>query len=244
MESDLISLALALVVAAAVVFPLGGALKRRPWAFYLAAGVVVGLYAYYQYLGAFGERALQLLAEPLRKGYIASLFLAAVMFCGTLAPGSALRGRLQPIRAELSILSLIMYLPHIVAFLPGYLPRLGAMIGRGNLMSYSIVVALVLTAVYALLSVLSLHVVRVRMPFKAWKAVQRLSYAMVGLLGVHVWLALGRGALRGGSPDATAALVVYTAVIVLYAVLRVRRAVIDSSAAPRPAQAAPAVEGA
>ena len=228
MASDLVSFALSLVVAAIVVFPLGSMLKKRPSIFYFVAAVLAGLYIYYQYGGLYGNPALQLIAEPLRKGYIASCFLLAVMFCGVMAPHAPMRMRLQPIRAELSILSLIMYLPHIAAYLPAYLPRFAALVRMGNFISYSIITALVLTIIFVLLSLLSLKVFRVKMPFKVWKGIQRLSYAMVILLGVHVWLALGRGALGGGSSESAIALAVYTVVIVTYAILRIRRAMLDA----------------
>lgn len=227
MTNDIISFALSLVVAYLVVFPLGSQLKRHPGVFYAVAGVLVGLYAYYQYGGLYGNHVLQLVAEPLRKGYIASFFLAAVMFCGTMATQSKLRMHLLPIRAELSILSLIMYTPHIVAFLPAYLPRFTTLVEAGNLISYSIIVALVLTVLYVLLSLFSLRVFRARMPYKIWKGIQRLSYAMVALLGIHIWLVLGRAALRGDAPDTTVSLTLYTVIIIAYAVLRVRRALID-----------------
>ena len=238
MVNDLISFALSAVVAFVLVVPLNWLLRKRPTALYFAALCLIGLYAYYQYVGNYGGTVAQLFAEPLRKGYIASCLLATVMFTGTMSPHSEARRFLQPVRAEMSILSCILFMPHIAAYLPSYLPRLPRLVGMGNLISYSIIVALALAAIYVALSVLSLRVVRTKMPFKVWKGIQRASYLMIALLAAHIWLAIGKSALQGNSPDTTVALVAYSCVIVAYAALRVRRAVLDRRAVQRVASAA------
>lgn len=218
----LVSLALALLVA----FGLGGPLKRRPGVFYGAGAVVVAVYLLCVYRVGY-VAVLQPFLEPLRKGYLATFLLALVMFTGAMPERSSLRRRLQPIRAELSILSFVLYMGHVLTFLPSYLPRLGMLVSIGNLMSASIVVALVLTGIYALLSVLSLREIRARMPYAVWKGIQRLSYVMVGLLYLHICLAVGRSALRGAGADMRVAVVLYTVLVVAYAVLRVCKALVD-----------------
>ena len=225
MVKDLISAALALVIAALVMGPLVGQLKKRPHVFYGVAIALVAAYLVYYYFVPF-VGGLQIFVEPLRKGYIASFFLAAVMFIGALPNNSALHRRLLPVRAELSILSFILYVPHVATYLPNYLPRLGSLFSMDNLISSSIVVAMVLTAVYLLLSLLSFKVFRARMPFKVWKRIQRLSYAMMALLLLHIWLVAGRSAIVGGSADMTVMLVVYTVIVVAYAVMRIRKALL------------------
>ena len=238
MVVDVLVVVVSLAIALAVAFPLGGVLKRWPAAVYGVAALVVGLYLVGFYRAMF-VGAWQPVVEPLRKGYVATFLLAIVMVTGALPERSAVRRRLQPIRAELSILSFVLYMAHVWTFLPSYLPRLGLLVSIGNLMSASIVVALVLTAVYALLTVLSLHKVRTHMPYRVWKGIQRLSYAMVALLYLHIWLAVGRSALFGASADMRVALVLYSVLVAVYAVLRVRKAVGDrrrrgGAAAPAP----------
>jgi DMSO/TMAO reductase YedYZ heme-binding membrane subunit len=225
MLDDLLSALVGIVIALIVAFPLGKVLKKRPGVFYLIAAVVVCLYVYYLY-GPWFRPSLQPIVEPIRKGYIASTFLALVMFTGVLNEGSALRKKLQPIRAELSILSLIMFCAHIATFLPSYYARFTVLVSMGNLMSYSIIMATILTVIYVVLSLLSLRVFRTKMQYKSWKNIQRLSYVMVALLTAHIWLALGKGALKGGSATVTVAF--YTVVIVLYAVLRIRKGLADT----------------
>lgn len=226
MLADVLGVLVSLVLALLVAFVLGGLLKRRPGAFYGVAAVVVVVYLLCVYRVGY-VAALQPFTEPLRKGYLATFLLALVMFTGTMPERSAVRRRLQPIRAELSILSFVLYMGHVLTFLPSYLPRLGMLVSIGNLMSASIVVALVLTGIYALLSALSLREVRARMPYGVWKGIQRLSYVMVGLLYLHICLAVGRSAMRGAAADMRVAVVLYTVLVVVYGVLRVRKALVD-----------------
>lgn len=243
MIPDLLSFALSAAIALAVAFPLGSTLKRHPVPFYLLAFALVGIYELFESAMRPTDFAVQILAEPFRKGYLASCLLAVVMFTGTLAHGSNARRRLQPIRAELSILSCIGYVPHVLTFLPSYLPRFGALVQAGNLMSASLVVAVILLAIYIVLSVLSLRMVRAQMPHRVWKGIQRLSYLMVALLVAHIWLAVGRSALAGAQAGMRVALTAYTAVALLYAVLRIRRAWLDhAQGAPQSSVAHVSVE--
>lgn len=223
---DVLVVLASLVIALVVALPLAGALKRWPAVFYGVAALVVALYLVGFYRGMF-VGAWQPVGEPLRKGYVATFLLAIVMVTGALPEKSFLRRRWQPVRAELSILSFVLYMAHVWTFLPSYLPRLGQLVAIGNLMSASIVVALVLTAIYALLSVLSLHVVRAHMAYRVWKGIQRLSYGMVALLYLHIWLAVGRSALFGAAANMRVALVLYSMLVVVYAVLRLRKALTD-----------------
>ncbi len=224
--SALISLAIALIVA----FPLGKALKKHPVPFYLAALVLVAAHLTYKYTGTYIAGA-QIFIDIMQKGYLAVFLLAIVMFIGVFDEGSPIRRKLQPIRAELSILSFLLILSHVLAFLPNYLPRLGAIFSSHIGMSVSIIMATLLILVFALLSLLSLRVFRTRMPYRTWKNIQRLSYAMVALLLLHIALALGRPAFAGhGSTSALVALVVYSVIVVAYAIARIAKAVRDRKA--------------
>lgn len=224
MLSDLIAVALSATLTVLVAFPLAGALKRHPVPFYAVALALVVGYLAYQYGGAYVRGATAVL-DVIRKGYLACMLLAVVMFIGVFDEGSAVRRRLQPVRAELSILSSILVLGHVLAYLPIYLPRLGAIFSSHVGMSLAVVVAIVLVVVYALLSVTSLRAVRTRMPYRTWKGLQRLSYAMVALLMLHIALALGRPAFaaRGSSTSALVALCVYAVLVVAYTVARLAK---------------------
>lgn len=227
MLDDVLSALLSVTVATLVAVPLGSLLKRRPLPFYIAAALVTGAYLYYKF-GGFYSAGLQPIAGVVSKGYLACSLLAIVMFTGVLDEASPVRRRLQPIRAELSILSFILILGHAIAYLPSYLPRLGTIFSMRLNLAFSIAVAMLLVTVFAVLAVTSLHALRSRMPYRAWKGIQRLSYLMVALLYLHIVLALGRSAFVGaGSGGVRLALVVYGVLTVAYAVLRVRKALRD-----------------
>lgn len=243
MVGDLLSALIALLVALGVAFGLGGSLRRYPAVFYAVALVFSGAYVWCKLSGTYAA-SLQVVVDVMGKGFLACAFLAIVMYTGVLDEGSPARKRLQPIRAELSIISFILILGHVVGYAPSYLTRLGVVFGSKPSLAVSFTVALVLLVVFALLSVLSLAVVRRRMPYRLWKRIQRLSYAMVGLLYLHIVLVLARSAFMGHpSVSAQVALGVYTLAVAVYAVLRVRKALRDRRRAERPVAEGGSVEG-
>ncbi len=230
MIDDVVSAALSVVIALVVAFPLAKPFKRHPWVFYGVAIAVVFIHLWYRFTGVY-VASLQCFVDILTKGYLAAALFAVVMFTGTMDERSRLRRQLQPIRAELSILSFVLAVDHVIVFLPTYLPRLGSIFAHSPVIAMSLTVALLLTVLYAVLSVTSVRVLRVRIPYRTWKALQRSSYLMVGLLWLHIVLALGRSAFGGhGSLAAQVALGSYTVVTVVYVMLRVRKAVYDRRA--------------
>lgn len=208
------------VVALVIAFPLGTALKRFPWVFYAVALVLTLGYVALREL--FPRNDLVQAAMPLfQKGYLSVWLLAIVMWTGVLDEGTAMRKRLQPIRGELSILSFIFILAHLVIYLDVYLPRFGSLFGTRSNVGVSLVFAMVLAVLFLVLTVTSLHAVRNRMSAHGWKRLQRFSYVMVVLVFVHVVFVLGRSAFSGDFNASTLSIIVYGAVIVVYAVLRV-----------------------
>ncbi|MBM7000159.1 ferric reductase-like transmembrane domain-containing protein [bacterium] len=227
MLDDVISATISLAVALVVAVPLAPALRRHPAPFYLVAALSVAVYVRQRLVGGY-VAGTTWFVDMIQKAYLSCALLAVVMLVGALPEGSALRRRLQPVRGELSILSFILMTGHVAAFLPAYLPRLGQVFASHRGLGASFVVAALLVAVFALLTVTSLRVVRARMPHGAWKAVQRLSYLMVALLYAHILLTLGRTALASRASDAARlAIAVYTALLVAYAVARVGKALRD-----------------
>lgn len=226
MSSGLLGFAIALVIGLVLAFPLGSTLRSHPVPFYCAALALTGLYLWGLCSGL-NMAPLRALTLVFQKAYVAVVLLAIVMLTGCLDKTTALRRRLQPIRAQLSILSFIFALGHLGAYLPAFLPRLGMVFSlKGNLAA-SLIVALVLTLLFALLTVTSLRVVHRAMSPGVWKAVQRLSYPMVALLVLHVALALGRSAFGAGSAVAMTVIAAYAVGALVYAGLRIRKAVAD-----------------
>ena len=98
-------------------------------------------------------------------------------------------------------------------------------------MAVALVVALALFALLIVLGVTSFNFVKKRMKKETWKRVQLLAYPFWGLVYVHLLLMLLPSALRGGAP-AQMSVVVYSVVFLGYAVLRVRRALVDRRPVP------------
>ena len=223
--NSLIAFLISLAVGLALAFPLARALKRVPIAFYAVAFAIVGAYSWAVLTGV-SLNNVRWLSFILQKAYLSCVLLAIVMFTGCFDEGTAIRKRLEPVRGELSILSFIFMLGHLVVFLPRYLGLLvGGAAVKGNVVA-SIVIALVLTALFIALGVTSFRFVKSRMSPRAWKSLQRFAYVIVGLLVVHVAFFMGTSAL-GGSGKGFVSLVAYIAVVALYAVLRLAKLVRD-----------------
>ncbi|MBS5450142.1 MAG: ferric reductase-like transmembrane domain-containing protein [Coriobacteriia bacterium] len=227
--SSLIALGISLVVAMLLAFPLAKTLRDHATPFYVGAFVVVAAYVWAVSQDV-NLRHWQWATFVLQKGYLSSVLLGIVMFTGCLDASSKLRHQWRLVRGELSVLSFIFILGHLAVFLPSYLERLlGGAVLKVNV-RVSIVVALVLAVIFVALGVMSFRTVRRHMNPRVWKNIQRLAYLMVALYLAHILFFLGTSAL-GGSHKGLASLIVYTVLVVLYAVLRVRRALIDRRAA-------------
>lgn len=222
-SSQLIGFCIALVLALLLVFPLSGALKKHPSIFYIVAIIFTAVYIWLISSGI-NYNSVRPLTMVLQKGYLSSLLLAAVMFCGCFDEGSFMRKRLQPTRGELSILSFIFILGHVWTYLPGYLGRFAALLFSRTNVAVSLIIAMVLFVLFAILAITSIRVIHKHMGARAWKNLQRFSYLMIALLAVHVGIVLGRSAFAGTAIVSTATFAIYMAVIALYAVLRVRKA--------------------
>lgn len=226
MSTSLIGFLISAALAALLVFPLAKPLRAHPGAFYAISLALTALYVWAIWTGA-DLVSVRGLCMVLQKGYLASILLAVVMFTGCFDEGTAVRKRLQPIRGELSILSFIFILGHLCMYLPSYLPRLGALMASRTTVAISLVVSILLTALFAVLTVTSFRSLHRRMGARLWKGIQRLAYLMVALLAVHVWFVLGASALGGASAGrlttSMLSFIAYLVVILAYAILRVRK---------------------
>lgn len=220
---------IALICCAALVVPLAKPLKRHPAPFYLAALALVALYGYGTVVNASGG-LWPYLMPLMQRCSLAFLLFTIVMFVGVLDDASPLRARLMPIRRQLSILACIFALGHLGFYGASYAPRIGTAFA-GNL-GFSLALAAILTALMAILLVTSFQVVKRSMTAARWKAVQRLAYPFYLLTYVHLALLLSPSAFAGRE-TAVVALTVYSLIIVAYAVLRTRRALVRRHAADR-----------
>ena len=224
MLADVISACIGIAIALVLAFPLGGVLKKHPGPFYLVAFLLVAAHFVYRVNGMYFAPA-QVFLDVLNKAYLGMALLAIVMFVGVFDEDSAVRHKLQPLRPELSILSFIFICDHMIGYAPSFFPVLDRLFTVRAGMAVSIVCAIVLAIVFAVLSATSLRVVRHKMNGKTWKNIQRGAYVMVALVWLHIILVLGRSA--ASSQSAQFALAVYTIGVALYAILRIRKALRD-----------------
>lgn len=199
-------------------------LKRWSWAFYAVALALDVLFVVGSFvrLPGFVHDALFLL---LHKCTLATALFVIVMYIGVFKRDGKVATALRPIRAELSILAWLLSLGHMAVYLSSYAVQLSSGISQANVAG-ALVIALVLFVLLVVLGVTSFNAVKKRMKKETWKRVQMWAYPFFGLVYVHLMLMLLPSALRGGAVAQTS-VAVYTVVFAVYAVLRVRRALVE-----------------
>lgn len=218
---------LVFICAVVAAFALRNPIKKASVAFYVLAVAVSVLFIAAEFFPM--PRAVwSALFLLVQKCMLALALFAVVMLIGVFSRDSRVGRWLRPIRAELSIIAWILSLGHMAVYLASYLPRLGG-VNKGAVM-ISFVVALVLFALLLVLGVTSFNVVKKRMKKDTWKRVQMLAYPFFGLVYLHLMLMLLPPALHGGVA-AQVSVAVYSVLFATYALLRVRRAMIDRKAA-------------
>ena len=218
--SVILSLAIALIIAG----PLAKSLRNHAWAYYAVFTAVTALYLWYHFSGTYIP-GLQMILGMFQKGYLSCWLLAIVMFTGCFDMQSPIRHHLQPIRAELSILSFIVMNAHAWYYLPIYLPNFVGYVTRDAWLGSSLVVSIILTVLYVPLTVTSIKAIRAAMSSKKWKSLQRWAYVLVALLYLHIIFVLARPLVFGGtvSGGTMVSLVVYGVIGVAYVALRLAK---------------------
>ena len=217
-------LVLVLVGATVFAFACKRPIKACPMAFYALAialdvAFVVGSF---MKLPAAVYDVLFLL---MHKCTLATALFAVVMYIGVFARDSRVATYLRPIRAELSIMAWLLSLGHMAIYMSSYVTSLSSGLPQTNV-AVALAVAIALFVLLVVLGVTSFNMVKKRMTKEAWKRVQLLAYPFWALVYVHLLLMLLPSAVRGGAP-AQLAVAVYSVVFLGYAVLRVRRALVD-----------------
>ena len=222
----LISLSIALIVA----FLPGNPLKKRPAMFYITAALltVVSIIITQSDIAVKGfvkDYALAVFTH----GALGAAFWAVVMWAGALPNGSAPIKKLMPIRGELSITAAILTLSHIVTYGVQYiLDIMRDRTGSGNAFRDFVItsiVCLIMVLIMTPLTVMSFKAVRKKMPPKTWKKIQRLAYIFYALIYVHI-LVLFVPKAQKGRDGYFLIVIVYSAVFIGYAAMRIRKAYI------------------
>ena len=216
------------ILAATCVFVLVAAnsIKAVPWLWYGLACAVDIVYAY-GIVYSLPPMVLRILSVTVQRCLLATALFAVVMYCGVFSEQSAVRRRIGPIRAELSIMACILAFAHCLNYLESYLGVLSrnvAVVSANQLAS--LILAIVLFALMVILGVTSFKKVKHRMKANVWKAIQRSAYVFFALIYVHELLVLYPSATKGAG-DAMATCVAGGIVFALYFVLRFVRYVVD-----------------
>jgi len=203
-------------------------LKRFPWIFYLCA-LALDYLAVLSLSTTFPHALQAYLFYPIQRCFVAFALFALVMFIGVLKNNSRLRMYFMPIRAELSILACIFALVHIIKHTMNYLPKIAA---PGTLIEppyfVSVLLALLISALMLMLGITSFKLIHERIPPLIWKRIQRFAYPFFLLIYLHISLFLLPSILGGGSA-AVGNFIFYSALFVLYSILRLRKAFKDHS---------------
>ena len=211
----LISLAIAL----AFVLLCGRILRKEPAPFYVLAAILsISAVCITQFhLRGMPAWVNDYVIAQLTKGTLATACWAIVMWTGALPNGSKLMKHFMPVRGQLSIFAAILTLGHAVGFGISYIPR---WLKTPDLLNFT--VAAVLMLIMCPLAVMSVRKIRSKMKPKNWKRWQRLAYVFYVFIPVHVY-ALNLAKARQGRPGAWFSLMLYAAVFIGWAVMRLRK---------------------
>lgn len=201
-------------------------IRRTPGLWYGVALALDFVYAYGMTVGL-PPAILQVLTPLIQRGMLATALFVVVMYCGVFPEHSAPRRLIGPIRAELSIMACILAAAHCVNYLSSYLGVFLTNIGvlDGNQLA-SLLIALALVVLLAMLGVTSIKAIKRHMKATTWKNLQRASYGFFGLIFVHEVLILYPSAVKGLG-DAAGTLTVSAVVFGAYALLRIARFLVD-----------------
>lgn len=199
-------------------------LAKAPVVFY-ALGVALCVLYLMNVYGSLPRPVMEAMFLLMQKCTLALALFTVVMFIGVFRKDSKVGLAMRPVRAELSILACILTAGHMIVYLMAFLPRISAGTADGQTLFF-LATALVLLLLVLILGITSFREVKRRMNAGTWKRVQRWAYVFFGLIYVHMMSILLPSALKGAS-TATVSIIVYTVLFALYAVLRIRRALLD-----------------
>lgn len=216
------SLAIALLVAAAFAVAFRGPIKRAPGLFY-ALAVLLDVLALGDVLASAAPLVFRALFPYLQQGLLAFGMLSVVMFIGVFPDGSFVKRALRPVRGQLSIIASILIVGHVAHYLqPVFLRALGGNASSAAMM-LGVVLSAVLVVLLAVLAVTSINVVRSALRPTTWKAIQRFAYLFYGLVFCHVIAMLAPSALNGAE-RACLSIGIYIALMIAYVGARTMRA--------------------
>ena len=219
---------ISLIIALFTAFILDKQLKKRPVIFYIAAVVLTAasIIIAQSDITINNSFVRNYVLGMFSRGALGAAFWAVVMFTGALPNGSAPIKKLMPIRGELSITAAVLTLSHIVTFGIRYLTSIvNGRTGSGDAFR-NFVITFVLSAAMTLimipLTVMSFKAVRKKMAAKTWKKIQCFAYLFYAMIYIHI-MVLFIPKAQNGREGYFLSVLVYSAVFIGYAVLRLRK---------------------
>lgn len=203
-------------------------IKKYPVVFYILALLLNVLYVVSVY-GTLPEVIRRTLFLLMQKSTLSLALFAVVMFIGAFRRDSVIGVGLRPVRAELSIAACILTMGHMFVYLMAFLPRaLGGGLTEGRFLLFFTTCVLLLVLLL-ILGITSFSEIKRRMNAASWVKLQKWAYVFFGLIYVHLVSILLPSALQQGV-TARISIAIYTVLFGLYAIMRVRRALIDREA--------------
>lgn len=212
----------ALVIAVLLYSVLADRIKQKPVAFYTGTYALTAFVVAYYLLGwnlkvpgVINKWGMDLF----QRGALSTATFIVVMFLGTITKHNRFSTRLLKIRGEISIIGCILTFAHNIIFGVVYFPML--VLNPQTLegpRKMGAILTIILLVLMIPLFLTSFQCIRRKMKPKAWKRLQRLAYPFYYLIYLHVMVLYGMNA-EAHILD----MVIYTAVYVLYTVLRLRK---------------------
>ena len=220
---------ISLFIAVLVAFCLDKPLKKHPAVFYITAAVLTAASVLIAQsdIGISSRFVRDYVLGIFSRGALGAAFWAVVMFAGAMPNGSAPIKKLMPIRGELSITAAVLTLAHIITFGMRYISNIiNGRTGSGDAYRDFVItfaLSLAMTLIMLPLTVMSFKKIRKKMNAKTWKKIQRLAYLFYAMIYIHIMVLFVPKAQKGREGYFLSVLV-YSAVFIGYAVLRLRKA--------------------
>ncbi len=182
-----------------------------------------------------------ILWEPFAWGGFASAIFVVVMYAGAVQQGSVAQRKWMPIRAELSIIASILTLGHNLSAGQTYFVYLFTEPSKlqGSLL-WATICTLLMLCIMLPLFITSFPKVRRKMQARNWKKLQRFAYAFYALIYIHVLLLYVPKAQMGNT-KAIVNVAVFSVIFLVYGVMRIRKAMKNSTVAIKAVPVAAAV---
>ena len=223
---------LSLILAQLFIWRLGDWIRKHAYALYGASVVIaVGIIAI-TWCGWDASFPLWITAAiwPMfAHGAFATAIFIIIMAMGAVPNGDEINKRLRPIRKELSFIACILVLGHNIAYGRTYFVKLFTQPDKMSTTTLlAAICSVIMIALMLILMVTSIHAVRKKLKARTWKNIQRSAYVFYGLIYIHIML-LYIPMVQRGSLRYMLNVVVYSIIFIMYAGMRIRKALLKKS---------------